>query len=117
MSVLMFPAAGLALGLALGFLCPVLVPLALTKYVSVTILAALDAVFGGLRAGAEGTFGSAAFLVGFASDALLAALLVFLGDRLGIDLYSIALLVFGFRIFQNLARLRRLLLKKPPSEA
>ena len=44
--------------------------------------------------------------------AYAAAFLVFVGDRLGIDLYYVALLTFGFRIFKNLAILRRHLLKK-----
>ena len=36
---------------------------------------------------------------------------VFIGDRLGIDLYYVALLAFGFRMFKNLAMLRRYLLR------
>jgi len=35
----------------------------------------------------------------------------FIGDRLGIDLYYVALLAFGFRMFKNLAMLRRYLLR------
>ena len=38
--------------------------------------------------------------------------IAFIGDKLGIDLYYVALLVFGFRIFKNLAGLRRHLLSK-----
>ena len=33
--------------------------------------------------------------------------LAFVGDRLGIDLYLVALFAFGLRIFQNVALIRR----------
>ena len=45
--------------------------------------------------------------LGFYTNALLAAALTFLGDRLGIDLYLVALFAFGWRIFQNVAVIRR----------
>ena len=106
------PILGLLVGLAIGFLAPVTIPLAYAKLFSVALLAALDAVFGGLRAAADEKFDNEVFVSGFFSNALMAALLVFVGDRLGIDLYYVALLTFGFRIFQNLAILRRYLLRK-----
>ena len=77
----------LVIGLFIGYNSPIVIPLAYSKLFSVALVAALDAAFGGLRA------------------------LVFIGDRLGIDLYYVALLAFGFRIFKNLAILRRYLLK------
>ena len=43
--------------------------------------------------------------------AVVGGVIAFIGDRLGIDLYYVALLAFGFRIFKNLAILRRYLLK------
>ena len=45
-------------------------------------------------------------------NALLAAGLAYIGERLGIDLYYVALIAFGMRIFQNLAIIRRALLGK-----
>ena len=76
------------------------------------ILASLDAIFGGLRAAANNKFENVMFITGFFSNALMATVLVYIGDRLGIDLYYVALLAFGFRIFKNLAMLRRHYLKK-----
>ena len=67
---------------------------------------------GGLRAAAENTFEDVIFISGFFTNALLAALLVYIGDHLGIDLYYVALLAFGLRIFNNLAMIRRYFLKK-----
>lgn len=101
---------GLALGAALGFFLPVTLPLLSAKYASVLLLAALDAILGGVRAAREGELSAAELLLGFFTNALLASLLVLVGDRIGIDLYYVALLTFGLRIFRNLARLRHLFL-------
>lgn len=109
---MILPVLGLFVGLVLGSITPVLIPLAYAKFFSVALLASLDSVFGGLRAAVSETFNDAVFISGFFTNALLAAFLVYVGDRLGIDLYYVALLAFGFRIFQNLALLRRQLLRK-----
>lgn len=102
-----FPIVGLILGLVLGSICPILIPIAYTKLFSVAILVSLDAIFGGLRAAVNNKFENVVFITGFFSNALMATFLVYIGDRLGIDLYYVALLTFGFRIFKNLAMLRR----------
>ena len=101
----------LAIGLLIGYNSPIVIPLAYSKLFSVALVAALDAAFGGLRAVVSERFDKRVFVTGFFSNTLLAAALVFIGDRLGIDLYYVALLAFGFRIFKNLAILRRYLLK------
>lgn len=106
------PIAGLMLGLFLGMIFPFSIPLEYAKFMSVALLASLDSVFGGLRAGAEEKFDNTVFITGFFTNALLAAGLVYIGDRLGIDLYYVALLAFGLRIFQNLAIIRRYFLRK-----
>ena len=101
----------LAIGLLIGYNSPIVIPLAYSKLFSVALVAALDAAFGGLRAAVAERFDKHVIVTGFFSNTLLAAALVFIGDRLGIDLYYVALLAFGFRIFKNLAILRRYLLK------
>ena len=106
------PVVGLLIGIARGVLCPISVPLAYAKLFSVALLASLDSVFGGLRAAAEGHFEKTEINKEYFTNALLAAFLVYVGDRLGIDLYYVALLAFGLRIFQNLAIIRRYFLKK-----
>lgn len=105
-------AAGLVLGVLLGLNIPLLLPQAYAKYMSVAALAALDSVFGGIRAAMEDSFDNTVFITGFFSNALLAAGLAFIGERLGIDLYLAAIVAFGVRLFQNLAIIRRHLLKK-----
>ncbi len=106
------PIFGLVVGLLLGYFSYINIPLAYAKFFSVALLASLDSVFGGLRAAATGEFDNMVFISGFFFNALMAAFLVYVGDHLGIDLYYVALLTFGFRIFKNLAVLRRILLKK-----
>lgn len=109
---MILPIIGLIVGLVIGSLTPVSVPQDYAKLFSVALLASLDSVFGGLRAAAEEKFDNTVFISGFFTNALLAAILVYVGDRLGIDLYYVALLAFGLRIFQNLAIIRRYFLKK-----
>ncbi len=97
-------------GVAIGFIIPWQIPLVLSKYVSVAILAALDSLIGGLKASLDNTFNSKIFLSGFLLNALLAGFFAYLGDMLGLDLYLAAVVVFGTRIFQNIAIMRRMLL-------
>ena len=99
-------------GIVIGLLFPFSLPAEYGKFLAVALLASLDSVFGGMRAAMEEKFDNAVFISGFFVNALLAVLLVFIGDRLGIDLYYVASLAFGLRIFQNLAIIRRYFLKK-----
>ncbi len=106
------PLVGLIIGIILGAFFPVSIPVEYAKFMSVALLASLDSVFGGLRAGAEEKFDNTVFITGFFTNALMAAGLVYIGEGLGIDLYYVALLAFGLRIFQNLAIIRRYFLRK-----
>lgn len=103
---------GLAAGIALGLNLPFTIPNAYAKYMSVAALAALDSVFGGIRAAVEDRFDNKIFIMGFFSNALLAPGLAFTGEWLGIDLYLAEVVVFGVRLFQNLTLIRRYLLEK-----
>ncbi|HAK73150.1 MAG TPA: DUF1290 domain-containing protein [Sporomusaceae bacterium] len=106
------PILGLLIGLLIGTFLPVSMPIEYAKYLSVALLASLDSVFGGLRAGSEQKFDNLVFMTGFFTNALLAAGLVYIGERIGIDLYYVALVTFGLRIFQNLAIIRHYFLKR-----
>ncbi len=106
------PILGLIVGLVLGWSSPLALPTAYARYMSVAVLAALDSVFGGMRAGLEDNFDNRVFISGFFSNTLLAAVLAYIGERLGVELYTAALFAFGVRLFQNLAIIRRHLLKK-----
>ena len=102
----------LVAGLVIGSQIPWLVPVAMVKYMSIAVLAALDSVFGGIRAYMEDSFDTTIFITGFFTNSLLAAGFAYLGDRLGLELYLAAVVVFGVRLFQNLGIIRRYLLKK-----
>lgn len=111
-SAVILPLFGLVMGILLGAFTPVSIPLSLAKYTAVAILAALDTGLGGIRAGLENRFDLAAFISGFTFNSLLAAALTYLGDTLGIDLYLAAVVVFGVRLFDNLAVVRRLVMNR-----
>ena len=98
---------GLALGIALGLALNVNVSPDLARYSAVGILAGLDSVLGAIRAELDAHYDNRVFISGFVTNALVAVALTFLGDRLGIDLYLVALFAFGLRIFQNVALIRR----------
>lgn len=98
---------GLVVGIGIGLNLPVFLPAAYAKYLGIAILAALDSVFGGIRAAMEENFDNLVFLSGFIGNALMAALLVFIGDRLGVDIYIAAVVAFGVRLFHNLGVIRR----------
>lgn len=108
----MLPVVGVLAGILIGLFFPVSMPVEYSKYLSVALLASLDSVFGGLRSVLEVKFDNVIFISGFFTNALLAVILVFVGERLSIDLYYVASLAFGLRIFQNIAIIRRYFLKK-----
>ena len=108
----MFLVVGAIFGMIIGYLMPWQLPQAYAKYVSVSFLAGLDSHVGAIRANIEDKYDPWVFISGFVSNALLAAALTFLGDRLGVDLYLAALVTFGVRIFENLGWIRRDLIVK-----
>lgn len=103
----MIAVVGIILGIVIGWLLPYRVPPELTRYVAVAFLAGLDSVIGAVRADIEEKYDVLVFASGFVSNAFLAAVLVLMGTRLGVDLYLAALVTFGVRIFENLAWIRR----------
>ncbi|MBD7913639.1 small basic family protein [Clostridium sp. Sa3CUN1] len=102
---------GLLLGVLLGLLLDVNIPETLSPYMSVAILACLDSVFGAVRASLSKNFKADIFISGFFGNAALAAALAYLGDKLGIPMYIAAVIVFGGRIFDNFAIIRRLIIE------
>ena len=105
----MIPALGLLLGVIIGLALQPTVPLWLQPYLPIAVIAALDAVFGGVRAVLDGIFNDKVFVVSFLSNVLVAALIVFLGDKLGVggQLSTGVIVVLGIRIFSNVAAIRR----------
>ncbi|MDQ3484331.1 MAG: small basic family protein [Actinomycetota bacterium] len=108
----MIAALGLVIGIVLGLVLRPTVPPELQPYLPIAVVAALDAVFGGLRAVLDGIFDDRVFVVSFLSNVLIAALIVYLGDKLGVggQLSTGVIVVLGIRIFANVAAIRRHLL-------
>jgi small basic protein len=103
--------AGFALvaGIVVGLILRPTVPTWLEPYLPIAVVAALDAVFGGVRARLDGVFDAKVFVVSFVSNVLVAALIVYLGDKLGVgsQLSTAVVVVLGIRIFGNAAAIRR----------
>jgi len=95
------------IGVLLGLLSPVTIPITYARYTAVALLAGLDSIFGAFKSYIAGTFEPRVFLSGLATNSLLAAGLTYVGDKLGVDLSIAAIVAFGVRIFNNLASIRR----------
>ena len=80
----MIAALGLLLGIIAGLVFAPDVPVGLQNYLPIAVVAALDAVFGGLRAYLDGIFDDKVFVVSFVSNVVIAAAIVYLGDQLGV---------------------------------
>jgi small basic protein len=108
-----YAALALVVGIVAGvFLAPT-VPDWLAPYLPIAVVAALDAVFGGLRAKLDAVFDAKVFVVSFVANVLVAAFIVFLGDQLGVgsQLSTAVVVVLGIRIFGNAAAIRRHIFK------
>ncbi|UUZ46199.1 small basic family protein [Janibacter limosus] len=109
----MIPAPGLVAGIVLGLVLQPDVPVWLQPYLPIAVIAALDAVFGAVRATLDGIFDDKVFVVSFLSNVVVAAFIVFSGDQLGVgsQLSTGVVVVLGVRIFSNVASIRRHLFK------
>ncbi|MGH8860033.1 MAG: small basic family protein [Jatrophihabitantaceae bacterium] len=107
----MIGAVALVAGIVVGLILRPTVPTWLEPYLPIAVVAALDAVFGGVRARLDGVFDAKVFVVSFVSNVLVAALIVYLGDKLGVgsQLSTAVVVVLGIRIFGNAAAIRRAL--------
>ncbi|GGH74541.1 small basic protein [Pullulanibacillus pueri] len=105
------PVLGLFIGLVIGWFTNVSIPEAYAHYLSIAILAALDTLFGGMRAHLQKNYDNVVFVSGIFFNIILAAGLAFLGVKLGVDLYLVALFAFGVRLFNNIAIIRRLFIQ------
>lgn len=100
------------LGVLLGLFMPYNLTSDTLPYVAIALVAALDSVFGGMLSYYKKRFNIYIFISGFFTNAILAAILTFAGNKLGVNLSFAAIVVFGTRIFTNASELRRLLVDK-----
>jgi small basic protein len=105
----MIAVLALLAGVVLGVYLDPTVPAALQPYLPIAVVAALDAVFGGVRAKLDRIFDDKQFVISFISNVLVAGVIVYLGDQLGVggQLSTGVVVVLGVRIFGNVAAIRR----------
>ena len=97
---------GCLIGALIGMYAP-MVSYTYSGYLAIAIIAALDSVFGGIVATLKKNFNLTIFITGFFGNAVLAILLTILGQKLNVDIYLAAIVVFVGRMFVNLAIIRR----------
>ena len=102
---------GCVLGVVIGILTPT-IPYTVSQYLAIAIVAALDSVFGGIASNIKKNFDMKVFISGFFVNAILAMLLTYLGEKLNVDIYLAAIIVFVGRMFNNLGIIRRYYLSK-----
>jgi small basic protein len=108
--IVLFAAVFAIVGILLGLNAPVQIPPGYARYTAVMILAALDSIFGAIKAWLNGNFENRVFISGLLVNSVVAGALTYLGDKLGVELYFAAIVAFGVRIFENIAVIRRHLL-------
>ena len=97
---------GCVLGIILGVNAP-MISYTYSSYLAIAIIAALDSVFGGITSVIKKNFDLKIFITGFFGNAILSILLTILGQKLNVDIYLAAIVVFVGRMFTNLAIIRR----------
>ena len=102
---------GCILGAIIGMNAPI-ISYTYSSYLAIAIIAALDSVFGGIASVINKNFDLKIFISGFFGNAILAILLTILGQKLNVDIYLAAIVVFVWRMFLNLAIIRRYYVEK-----
>ena len=97
---------GCVAGALIGMNAP-MISYTYSSYLAIAVVAALDSVFGGITSVINKKFDLKIFITGFFGNAILAILLTILGQKLNVDIYLAAIVVFVGRLFLNLAIIRR----------
>ena len=84
---------GCILGAIFGINAP-MISYTYSSYLAIAIIAALDSVFGGITSVIKKNFEFKIFITGFFGNAILSILLTILGEKLNLDIYLAAIVVF-----------------------
>ena len=103
---------GLLIGIAVGTYSGVVFPVGFSAYVAMGILACMDSLLGGIYANMRDDFRGKVFATGFVTNAVLAIVLIWLGNQLSIDLSIAAIVVYGSRMFNNCSNIRHFLIEQ-----
>lgn len=107
--------AGIILGCLIGVILGVNAPVisyTYSGYLAIAIIAALDSILGGIASSLKGNFDFKVFVSGFFGNAILSMILTYLGDKLNVDIYLAAIVVFVNRMFLNLTITRKYFIEK-----
>jgi small basic protein len=104
---------GLAVGVVVGLVLDPTIPTWLVPHLPIAVVAAMDALLGGLRARLQGVFDEKVFITSFLFNTVVAAFLVYVGDKVGVggQMTTAIVVVLGIRIFSNVAAIRRHIFK------
>ena len=102
---------GCILGAIIGINASV-IPYTYSTFLAIAVVAALDSVFGGITSVLKKNFDLTIFITGFFCNSILSIALSYLGQKLNIDIYLAALVVFVGRMFTNLTIIRRYYIEK-----
>ena len=102
---------GCVLGAIVGINAPI-ISYSYSSYLAIAIIAALDSVFGGIAGTLKGEFTFKVFISGFFCNSILSMLLTYLGNKLNVDIYLAAIVVFVGRMFLNLTIIRKYYIDK-----
>ena len=102
---------GCVLGAIVGINAPI-ISYSYSSYLAIAIIAALDSVFGGIAGTLKGEFNFNVFISGFFCNSILWMLLTYLGNKLNVDIYLAAIVVFVGRMFINLTIIRKYYIDK-----
>ena len=102
---------GCVLGAIVGINAPT-ISYSYSSYLAIAIIAALDSVFGGIAGTLKGEFNFKVFISGFFCNSILSMLLTYLGNKLNVDIYLAAIVVFVGRMFLNLTIIRKYYIDK-----
>ena len=102
---------GCVLGAIVGINAPI-ISYSYSSYLAIAIIAALDSVFGGIAGTLKGEFNFKVFISGFFCNSILSMLLTYLGNKLNVDIYLAAIVVFVGRMFLNLTIIRKYYIDK-----
>ena len=105
----MKPLIGLIAGIFFGYILQISPN---EKICAVIIFAAIDSICGGLTAKLNSNFSDLILIIGFFTNLAFGMILILFGNFFEMDLYYIALLIFGLRIFKNISILKGFFLKK-----
>ena len=102
---------GCIVGALIGINAPV-IPYTYSTFLAIAVVAALDSVFGGITSVLKKNFDLTIFISGFFCNSILSIALTYLGQKLNVDIYLAAIVVFVGRMFNNLSMTRRYYIEK-----